>query len=152
MIPAPAITAWGLTRPWPSPTNVEQDLLLARAIVELYSHPTLRDELVFRGGTCLHQVHLPAPLRYSEDLDFVRVTNTPIGPVFDALRDVAASMGFTDIATEVKKFPKMRWRTKATTDPELTLRIKIEMNTHETSPARSHTPSLMARFQCGSCS
>ena len=47
-------------------------------------------------------------------------------------------MGFTDITTEVKKFPKMRWRTKATTDPELTLRIKIEMNTHETSPARTH--------------
>ena len=56
MIPAPAITAWGLTRPWPTRASIEQDLILARLIVEIYHHPALRDELVFRGGTCLHQV------------------------------------------------------------------------------------------------
>ena len=138
MIPLAAITAWGVSRPWPSVVNVEQDLLLARAIVEIYQHPLLRDELVFRGGTCLHQVHLAPPRRYSEDLDFVRVTNSPIGPVFDALREVAAAMGFKDVKSDVGQFPKMRWRLPATSDPQTVLRLKIEMNTYETSPARAH--------------
>lgn len=45
MIPQAAITAWGTSCPWPSSEAVEQDLLLARAIVEVYRHPLLRDEL-----------------------------------------------------------------------------------------------------------
>ena len=89
MIPAAAITQWGVTRPWPTRDQVEQDLLLARTIIAIYEHPLLKEELAFRGGTCLHQVHLSAPLRYSEDLDFVRTTHTPIGPIIDALREVA---------------------------------------------------------------
>jgi superfamily II DNA or RNA helicase len=39
VIPAPAITAWGLQRPWPNRAAVEQDLLLARTIVAIYEHP-----------------------------------------------------------------------------------------------------------------
>lgn len=138
MIPQNAITAWGVTRPWPNPEAVEQDLLLARAIVEIYRHPLLREELAFRGGTCLHQLHLARPLRYSEDLDFVRVTNSAIGPVYNALREVAESIGITDVQTVVGQYPKMRWRVPATSDPQARLRIKIEMNTFETSPARPH--------------
>jgi len=84
VIPAPSITAWAITRPWPSRMAIEQDLLLARTVIAIYDHPRLRDELVFRGGTCLNQVHLPAPRRYSEDLDFVRRTHSGIGVVLDA--------------------------------------------------------------------
>lgn len=138
MIPQAAVTAWGTSRPWPSSAAVEQDLLLARAIVEVYRHPLLREELVFRGGTCLHQIHLAQPRRYSEDLDFVRVSSTPIGPVYDALRAVAEEMGITDVQTVPGRYPKMRWRVPATSGPQTLLRIKIEMNTVETSPARAH--------------
>lgn len=138
MIPQVALTAWGVNRPWPSDEAIEQDLLLARTIVEVYRHPLLREELVFRGGTCLHQIHLARPRRYSEDLDFVRVSSTPIGPVYDALREVAETMGITDVHTVNGRYPKMRWRVQATSDPLARLRIKIEMNTFETSPARPH--------------
>ena len=136
MIPASDITAWGVTRPWPSRAAVEQDLLLARLIVELYTHPYLRDELVFRGGTCLHQVHLSTPLRCGEDLDFVRRTHLGIGLVFDALRDVARVVGLDVRGTEVGEHPKMRLRA-APEDGGPPLRIKIEINTHETSPAHA---------------
>jgi len=61
----------GVTRPWPNRAAIEQDLLLARTVIAIYDDPLLAGELVFRGGTCFHQVHLPAPLRYCEDLDFV---------------------------------------------------------------------------------
>ena len=135
MIPAPAITAWGLTRPWPTRTSIEQDLILARLIVEIYHHPALRDELVFRGGTCLHQIHLPSPLRYSEDLDFVRRTHSGVGDIFTALREIAATVGLDVRGTTVGEHPKIRLRAISETDA-LPLNVKIEFNTHETSPAR----------------
>jgi predicted nucleotidyltransferase component of viral defense system len=136
VIPAASITAWGVDRPWPSRLAIEQDLLLARLIVAVYDHPRLREELVFRGGTCLLQVHLPAPLRYSEDLDFVRRTHTGIGGVFDDLREVAAAVGLEVRGTDIGEHPKMRLRARAEESPDIWLRIKVEINTHETSPAR----------------
>lgn len=68
MIPADAITAWSVTHPWPTREQVEQDLLLSRAICAIARDDYLGDELVFRGGTALHKLHLDPPVRYSEDL------------------------------------------------------------------------------------
>ena len=85
MIPATAITAWGVQRPWPTPEQVEQDLLLSRAICAIASDEYLGDELVFRGGTALHKLHLDRPFRYSEDLDYVRRTAGGIVPLTQAL-------------------------------------------------------------------
>lgn len=135
MIPADSITAWGVDRLWPNRAAVEQDLLLARLIVDIYNHPALREELVFRGGTCLHQVHLHHPLRYSEDLDFVRRSHTGIGPIFDAMREVADAVGLDVRGTDVGQHPKMRLRAPAEGIDGATLRIKLEINTHETTPA-----------------
>ncbi len=136
MIPSAAITAWGTTRPWPTRPAIEQDLLLARTIVAIYKHPLLGSELVFRGGTRLHQVHLAIPRRYSEDLDFVRRTRTGIGPVLDALRDVAVGVGLQVRGVIMRQYPKILLRTFAEDDPALPLRIKVEINTHETATAR----------------
>ncbi|MHB8465629.1 MAG: nucleotidyl transferase AbiEii/AbiGii toxin family protein [Acidimicrobiales bacterium] len=133
MIPAAHITHWSNTVPWATREQVEQDLMLARLIVDIAAHPLLGHELVFRGGTCLHKLHLPAPLRYSEDLDYVRVTNTPIGSVLDALRDIGAAIGF-DARSDIGPYPKMRYRGQF--DSGQPMRVKIEINTHETSPAR----------------
>lgn len=93
MIPQAAIQAWSTTRPWPTLVAVEQDLVLARLIVEIARHPLLGDELVFRGGTCLRQLGLDQPLRYSEDIDFVRSTHSGIDPVVYALPEVADGVG-----------------------------------------------------------
>ena len=60
MIPRAAITEWSRLAPWPAVDQVEQDLVLSRLIVELAGDPLLGEELVFRGGTCLHKVVLPA--------------------------------------------------------------------------------------------
>ena len=48
----------------------------------------LRDALRLRGGTALNKLHFPVPLRYSEDVDLVRTSAGPIGPVLDRLRVV----------------------------------------------------------------
>jgi len=136
VIPQAFVNAWAQVAPWADPNQVEQDLVLGRLIVEIASHPQLTDELVFRGGTCLHKLHLPNPLRYSEDLDYVRATHGPIGPVLDALRDIAAELGM-DVATDVSQFPKCFYRSTFESGGGR-LQVKVEINTYETSPARPH--------------
>ena len=107
MIPSRLITAWSRTAPWLTDEQVEQDLVLSRLIVEMANHPLLGEELVFRGGTCLHKIVLPVPLRYSEDLDYVRATHGPIGPILDAVRKIADGLGM-DVNTDVGSYPKAR--------------------------------------------
>jgi hypothetical protein len=36
---------------------VEQDLIVSRALIELFGDPMLAQELRFRGGTALHKLH-----------------------------------------------------------------------------------------------
>ncbi len=58
MIPTDYITEWRTLgpAPWPSDAQVEQDLLLSRAIVALYSEPEVATALAFRGGTALRDI------------------------------------------------------------------------------------------------
>jgi hypothetical protein len=79
MIPRAAITAWRPSAPWSTDAQVEQDLVLSRAIVEIFSDPTLASALVFRGGTALHKLFLAPAQRYSEDIDLVQAAPGPIG-------------------------------------------------------------------------
>ncbi len=74
--------------PWASQRQVEQDLIISRAIVAIFSDPFLRAELRFRGGTALNKLHFPTSLRYSEDIDLVRTTAGPIRPILDQVHDV----------------------------------------------------------------
>ena len=67
MIPRAHITAWRSIAPWSTDAQVEQDLVLSRALVEIYTDPALASSLAFRGGTALHKLYLSPALRYSED-------------------------------------------------------------------------------------
>src|SRR5271169_5910140 len=86
MIPRMNIVAWSNVVPWADLRQVEQDLIISRAIVELFSDSFLSEQLRFRGGTALNKLHFPAPIRYSEDIDLVRTTSGPIGPILDGVR------------------------------------------------------------------
>jgi len=132
---------WQQVVPWVEVSQVEQDLVLSRLIVEITRHPLLGSELVFRGGTCFHKLWLDRPWRYSEDLDYVRRTASGIGGVFDAIREVATAVGFNNISTQVGRHPKVRLRSTLVDGSRL--QIKIEMNTFERSPAR---PTVTRRF------
>lgn len=67
MIPSMHIIAWSGVAPWAEPRQVEQDLIISRALVELFSDDFLKEESRFRSGTALHKLLFPKPLRYSED-------------------------------------------------------------------------------------
>jgi predicted nucleotidyltransferase component of viral defense system len=102
VIPAAQITHWAAGAPWPTRQQIEQDLILSRLVIEIANHPLLGNELAFRGGTCLHKLHLPTALRYSEDLDYVRTTSGPIGDIVDAIRELTAEVGLTERSRKLK--------------------------------------------------
>lgn len=131
MIPRAQIIEWASRAPWSTEADIEQDLILSRLMVEIAKHDLLGGELVMRGGTCLHKLHLPAPLRYSEDLDYVRRSNSAIGPYIDALRDVGVGTGLA--VRQVDRPGKMVhviFDTEST-DGLRRIRIKIETNIKE---------------------
>lgn len=142
MIPPAYITEWSALAPWPDPSQIEQDLILSRLIVEIANHEVLGPELAFRGGTCLHKLHLPAPLRYSEDLDYVRQTHSGIKAHVAGLQDVANAVGLREHAVQ-RSGDRVRVFFEA--DPThavagTTIRIKIEIDVRETA-------SLLSRHQ-----
>ncbi len=87
MFPTAQITEWRQQAPWVNDDDVEQDLVISRALVDIFSVAYLRDRLAFRGGTALHKLMLKPATRYSEDIDLVLLVNEPLGPIIDALRE-----------------------------------------------------------------
>ena len=88
MIPKPYIAKWQEQAPWKQFYQVEQDLVISRALVEIFSDEFLNENLAFRGGTALHKLYLnPAP-RYSEDIDLVQIKPGPIKPIMQSLNEV----------------------------------------------------------------
>ena len=103
MVPRAALDAWAQHAPWPSDVDVEQDLILSRAIVDIANHPLLGGELAFRGGTCLHKLYVEQPWRYSKDLDDVRTTSGPIRQIMTALRVTMQAIGLDEKSYGIKE-------------------------------------------------
>ena len=88
MIPESYIESWRTHVPWQTLAMVEQDMVISRALINLYNHPKIQDNLIFRGGTALNKLIIVPPSRYSEDIDFVQIRSEPIGETIDAIRSV----------------------------------------------------------------
>ena len=50
------IIQWGVDHPWQNENQIEQDLLLSMAMVEIANDSLLGNELVLRGGTAFHKL------------------------------------------------------------------------------------------------
>jgi predicted nucleotidyltransferase component of viral defense system len=132
MIPRLNIVAWGQTVPWVDERQIEQDLIISRAVIELFNDPFLKDQLRFRGGTALNKLHFGEPLRYSEDIDLVRTTAGPIGPVLDAVRRILQPWMGQAQFDQSPLAPKLRFRMPAEDkSSNVPIRVKVEINTQE---------------------
>ena len=78
MIPLSHIQEWSAIAPWPDSRQIEQDLIISRALCDLFNSPALAGAIAFRGGTAIHKLLCDRPLRYSEDIDLVQVRPEPI--------------------------------------------------------------------------
>lgn len=93
MIPSSYIQAWSAKAPWPDSRQIEQDLIISRALCDLFNAPALNGKIAFRGGTAINKLLFKQPLRYSEDIDLVQTQAEPIGTTVDAIRDALSWLG-----------------------------------------------------------
>jgi len=128
MIPTADILAWRAEHPRVSTAQVEQDLIICRALVEIFSHPDLAANLAFRGGTALFKLHLP-PVRYSEDIDMVQVHPGPIGAVMSALQEKLNPWLGNPKRKQGEGRVTLTYR--VTSEEGAPLKLKVEINSRE---------------------
>ena len=135
--------------PWPRLRQVEQDLLLCRAMAALFNDKFLRGQIAMRGGTLLHKVHLAPAARYSEDIDLVAIGKRPEGHLARAIRRVLRpELGepgdtFWDtmrlaIRNTVKpsRVLRLTYAVASVSEPGATLDVVVEANVTERAPHR----------------
>ena len=131
MIPWDFITEWRKEAPWASNEQVEQDLVISRAVVELFSVERLAQSLAWRGGTALFKLYLRPAARYSEDIDLVQIAAEPIGDTLDEARSVLDP--WLGEPRRVLKHGRVNlvYRYRSEDVPPRTMRLKIEINSRE---------------------
>jgi predicted nucleotidyltransferase component of viral defense system len=130
LIPQAHIQAWRTNAPWPNASQVEQDLIICRALCDLFTSPALAGKVAFRGGTAIHKLLFKQPLRYSEDIDLVQTQAEPIGPTVDAIREALAWLGKCK-REQAGHSMHLVFRFAPEAEPAATLKLKVEINTRE---------------------
>jgi len=130
MIPQAFITEWSQNVPWQTNEQVEQDLIICRALVEIFSDEWLADRLAFRGGTALHKLYLEPQPRYSEDIDLVQLKAEPIKETIQRIQSVLNYMGESTVKAK-RDGIQVLFRFDSEFPPVVRLRLKVETNTRE---------------------
>ena len=153
MIPRAYITTWRANARWQLNEQIEQDLVISRALVEIFSDDDLKKNLAFRGGTALHKLFLKTPLRYSEDIDLVQIKSEPIGKSIDRLREKLEYLGKPRV--NQKEFNNtIVFRYDSEIPPVVSMKLKIEINCREHFAVYGHQKipfSVSSRWFSGSC-
>ncbi|HPC61938.1 MAG TPA: nucleotidyl transferase AbiEii/AbiGii toxin family protein [Verrucomicrobiota bacterium] len=136
--------------PWGAQYQVEQDLLLCRAMAALFDDKFLSSQIAMRGGTLLHKVHLAPPARYSEDIDLVVVGTRPADHIRRAIRRVLTNVLGTPKASvwdtlvlairntvKPSRVLRMTYSARSILEPNRTLEIVVEANVTERKPHRA---------------
>lgn len=130
MIPQAYINEWRQEVPWQSNEQVEQDLVICRTLVEIFSDEWLAASLAFRGGTALHKLYFKAQSRYSEDIDLVQIRAEPIKETVQRLQHVLAFLG-DSVVKPRRDGTQIICRFDSEFPPIIRLRLKVEANTRE---------------------
>jgi predicted nucleotidyltransferase component of viral defense system len=129
MIPEVFIENWRKTVPWQMIEQIEQDLIISRALVNLYNDPHVKDALVFRGGTALNKLFINPPARYSEDIDFVQKNADPIGQTIDIIRELLRPWLGDPKWKITQRGAKLIYKYESAN--KIPAKLKIEINTTE---------------------
>ncbi|MBB3138983.1 putative nucleotidyltransferase component of viral defense system [Rhizobium pisi] len=110
--------------------QIEQDLIISRALCDLFSAPKFKGKIAFRGGTAINKLLFKRPMHYSEDIDLVQITAEPIGPTIDAIRGALAWIGKCK-AEQAGHSAHLVFRFAPEAEPGTSLKLKVEINTRE---------------------
>jgi len=129
MIPRGFIQEWRAVSPWPEFRQVEQDLVISRALCDLFSSEKLKGRIAFRGGTAINKFLFPRPLRYSEDIDLVQLRPEPVGETLDGIREALGWLGPCKVAQAVHSMHLFfKFVPEGESKP---MELKVEINTRE---------------------
>lgn len=142
--------------PWPVQQQVEQDLLLCRAMTALFTDPFLSRQIAMRGGTILHKAFLAPAARYSEDIDLVVIGDRPEEHIRAAIKRVLQDIlgkpkgwGREELKLAVRNAAKpsrvlrVIYEVPSIIEPGRTLTIVVEANVTERTP---HLPVMKLPF------
>ncbi len=144
MIPRAYVTEWRDCAPWPSDEQVEQDLIITRALVELFRRPVIQQALAFRGGTALAKLYLAPAHRYSEDIDLVQIQAEPIGSTLNAMRETLDPWLGKPSWKRSHASVKLIYRLALGRDSGSRRKLKLETNTREHGSAFGFTKRLLS--------
>lgn len=135
--------------PWPVLHQVEQDLLLCRAMVGIFEDKFLSQQVAMRGGTVLHKVHLAPASRYSEDIDLVAVGDRPEEHISAALKRVLEDAlgkkhqsAWSTLKLAVRNLARpsrilrIVFKVPSVSEPGRILTVTVETNVTERTPYR----------------
>ncbi|MBN1684340.1 MAG: nucleotidyl transferase AbiEii/AbiGii toxin family protein [Gammaproteobacteria bacterium] len=129
MISKSHIDHWRQYAPWSSSSMVEQDLIISKALVNMYQHQKIQNSLLFRGGTALNKLYIQPSARYSEDIDFVQIIAEPIGETIDAIRSMLDAWLGTPKRKMTARSAKLIYKYR--TIDNVIAKLKVEINTTE---------------------
>jgi predicted nucleotidyltransferase component of viral defense system len=130
MINRASILQWRTQAPWNSAEQVEQDLIICRALIAIFDDEFLASQLAFRGGTALHKLYLSPQSRYSEDIDLVQINAGPIKPILSRLGEVLAFLP-GKVVKQKRYNNTVLFRMESEVPPVVPIRLKIEINCFE---------------------
>jgi predicted nucleotidyltransferase component of viral defense system len=130
VIPIAYLREWAAHAPWPDLRQVEQDLIICRALCDIFSHPGLAGKLAFRGGTAIHKLLFERPLRYSEDIDLVQTQAEPIGETANAIHEALSWLGKYNWK-QAKHSIHLTFKFAPEVESGSPLKLKVEINTRE---------------------
>jgi len=139
VIPRDFISEWRREAPWTTDEQVEQDLVISRAVAEIFRVERLAHRLAWRGGTAIYKLHLRPAARYSEDSDLVQITAEPNGETFDELRSVLDPWLGEPRRVLKQGRATLVYRYSSEEAPPRVMRLKIEINSREHFTELGHT-------------
>jgi predicted nucleotidyltransferase component of viral defense system len=133
LIPNAYLQEWSAHAPWPDPRQIEQDLIICRALCDLFNEPKLVGTVAFRGGTAINKLLFARSLRYSEDIDLVQIKAGPIGETIDAIRSALPWLGNCK-RSQAGHSTHLTFQFTPEADAAAKLKLKVEINTREHAP------------------
>jgi predicted nucleotidyltransferase component of viral defense system len=131
MIPARYLAKWRTHAPWLQDAQVEQDLVITKALIQIYSDPHIAEAFAFRGGTAMQKLYYPKATRYSEDIDLVQVRKEKIGESIDVIRKIIDPWLGEPKRSVKQDRATLIYRFDSEISPVQRMRLKIEINTGE---------------------
>lgn len=150
MIPEIYIEKWRENVKWQELYQIEQDLIISRALIDLFSNKQIKNSLVFRGGTALNKLFIKPSVRYSEDLDFVQKNAGPIGNTIDAIREALAPWLGDPKRKITQRSTKLIYKYDSVNQFSSKLKIEINITEHfQVLPLRFEKYSMNSDWYSG---